>query len=60
MTWKIDNKKCLKCGACVSVCPFLALELTSKGIKINKEKCKLCGICEKVCPVKAITVDKND
>ena len=60
MTWNINNKKCLKCGACVGVCPVLALELKQDGIKNNPDKCTLCGICEKVCPVKAIKVEKDE
>ncbi|MCD6477605.1 MAG: 4Fe-4S binding protein [Candidatus Aenigmarchaeota archaeon] len=59
MGWTIDREKCLKCGACVSVCPFLALELKDDGIKIDRNKCTLCGICEKVCPVGAIKVNKG-
>jgi len=58
MGWKIDKEKCLKCGACVGVCPFLALELKENGIVNDKKKCTLCGICEKVCPVGAIKVKK--
>lgn len=33
MTWEINNEKCLRCGACVSVCPVLALELQETGIR---------------------------
>jgi ferredoxin len=58
MGWEIDRKKCLRCGACVSVCPELALELREDGLKRNPEKCTMCGICGKVCPAKAIEVKR--
>ena len=58
MPWSIDNKKCVRCGGCVSVCPFAALELKEHIIHDDKT-CTLCGICEKVCPVKAIVVSKD-
>jgi ferredoxin len=55
--WNIDKEKCLRCGACVAVCPKLALEL--KEVIINdSQKCIECGICEKMCPVRAIKVEK--
>jgi ferredoxin len=54
--WKILREKCLRCGACIGVCPNLALELTESGVKIDKSKCKACKICEKTCPVGAIEV----
>ncbi len=55
--WSIDRKKCLTCGACVSVCPTIALELKHK-IECDEKLCTLCSICEKICPVKAIKVEK--
>ena len=58
MTWDIDSEKCMRCGACVGVCPVNALTLTEHGIGINKEKCISCGNCSKVCPVHAIKVEK--
>ena len=60
MPWEVNNKKCLRCSACVGVCPFGALEFTEHGIKQDKEKCTQCGICEKFCPVNAIKVTKKD
>jgi ferredoxin len=57
MVWKIDNKICLRCGGCVSVCPFAALEL-KENVILDEELCTLCGICEKACPVSAIKVIK--
>ncbi|MDD5416551.1 MAG: 4Fe-4S binding protein [Candidatus Aenigmarchaeota archaeon] len=58
MAWSIDNKKCLRCGTCVSVCPLLALNLEENGLEIDRTKCVLCAKCSKVCPVKAIKVEK--
>ncbi|UCD02953.1 MAG: 4Fe-4S binding protein [Candidatus Aenigmatarchaeota archaeon] len=58
MAWDINRDKCLRCGACVSVCPELALDLKEGGIKNDAEKCTLCGICQKVCPPHAIEVKK--
>jgi ferredoxin len=55
--WEINRDKCLKCGGCVSVCPFSALEL-EKEIVWDKSKCTYCGICERVCPISAIKVKK--
>jgi ferredoxin len=59
MAWNFDKNKCVECGACVSVCPFAALELEKNGLVNYKDKCTLCGICEKACPVTAIKVEKK-
>lgn len=58
--WMIDRRKCLECGACVGVCPELALRLIEDGIHNNEELCSACSLCEKICPIGAITVVKND
>jgi ferredoxin len=57
MGWILNRDKCMKCGACVAVCPFAALELESFP-ENDPKKCTLCGTCEKVCPVSAIKVTK--
>jgi Fe-S-cluster-containing hydrogenase component 2 len=56
---KIDKKKCLRCGACVSACPFLALELTEHGVIYNKDRCRSCKICVSICPVGAIKYEED-
>lgn len=55
--WSINRDKCNVCGACVGVCPTIALELKQELI-CDSSLCNLCGICEKICPVGAIKVKK--
>jgi heterodisulfide reductase subunit A len=55
---KIDEKKCMGCGACVDVCTYGALSLsdTKQGKKatINPVLCKGDGLCNTKCPTGAI------
>lgn len=50
---KIDYKTCLKCFACVSVCPNGALEEKDGNLVVN-EKCTDCGDCIDACPASSI------
>ena len=54
----IDNKYCIGCGACTSVCPegdVLAM-LGGKAVIVNGYKCIGHGLCAEACPVGAITM----
>ena len=54
MARKVDEAKCVGCGACAGVCPAEAN--TDDGVaKIDAAKCVDCGACEGVCPAEAIT-----
>jgi heterodisulfide reductase subunit A-like polyferredoxin len=55
---KVDQNLCLRCGGCVGVCPFDAIEATDGSVGPN-QRCTDCGICGKVCPVGAIRVGKK-
>ncbi|UCG95941.1 MAG: 4Fe-4S binding protein [archaeon] len=57
--WEIDRKKCLRCGACVGVCPKLALELKESGINHDEKLCIECGLCKRICPMGAIKVEEG-
>lgn len=52
---KVNSDLCLRCGACVGVCPLDAIEATDSYVAPN-ERCTDCGICEKICPMGAIEV----
>jgi len=52
---KINPKKCISCGACISVCPAKAISFKDSKAFIDQKKCKKCYECVKICPVKAIS-----
>jgi ferredoxin len=67
MAYKINTRKCLKCGLCVTQCPQKAIVVDSKvtekdGLtlyttRIDTKKCTSCDECfsfEWWCPAKAI------
>ncbi len=67
MAYKINKKKCLKCGVCIKGCPAGAIVVDNKvtepdGLvlyttRIDAKKCNDCGVCvsmEYWCPAQAI------
>ena len=56
----VNEKKCMGCGACVSVCTYGAIELndTRQGKKavVNPVLCKGDGLCNTKCPTGAISL----
>lgn len=52
--YTVKNNLCVSCGACYSVCPTQAIQLSfEKGLfvpKIDEVKCVNCSLCLKVCP----------
>ena len=55
VTYTIDEKKCVGCGACFKNCPEKAIfGEKKKGYTIDQSKCTKCGTCFKNCAFKAI------
>jgi len=57
---KHDAEKCCYCGACVGVCPVLALRLDETKITYFKDKCTNCQSCVRMCPVGAMEFVKDE
>ena len=56
---KTDKMRCLRCSACVGVCPKSALTLREHGIECDAGKCIRCGLCVAFCPMGALNVVKK-
>ncbi len=53
------RSKCVKCSACVNICPHKCVSLKKQGIVFNYAKCIACFCCQEVCPAAAIKVKKS-
>ena len=54
MAVKIDEGKCIGCGACIDSCPVEALYMEGEKAKCKEDVCVDCGACISACPVEAI------
>ncbi|MBF0408622.1 MAG: DUF362 domain-containing protein [Candidatus Riflebacteria bacterium] len=55
---RICQSKCIKCRACINICPAHAISLndSSDTVKLNYSKCIACFCCTEVCPKNAIDI----
>ena len=58
----VDAEKCIGCGVCAKVCPFMVYELRSvekkkRAAPVYEEDCFLCQSCQAQCPTDAITIE---
>jgi len=53
--YKIEQKKCIQCGLCYSLCAYKAIDNRGDRYYIDQYRCEGCSLCQIKCPVKAIT-----
>lgn len=53
--FRVDEKKCTRCGACARTCPMQVDPSASP----NDLECIRCGACRQVCPTGAITAERK-
>ena len=56
MSLIIDKELCTLCEACISGCPFGALEIKDEAVFVL-DTCTLCGACLESCPVEAMSIE---
>jgi ferredoxin len=54
---KVDREVCVGCGACVNLCPRLAIRFIDNQSYIDEISCIECGTCRAACGVDAIFSD---
>ncbi len=54
MAKKIDKEKCDGCGACIGVCPLMAIHIGRDGKAEIDHACIGCGECSGICWPNAI------
>jgi ferredoxin len=54
MAYEINPAKCVACGACVGICPVMAISPKDGKFFIDQAKCAKCGRCARMCPMGAI------
>jgi MinD superfamily P-loop ATPase len=60
MKARIEHNYCFRCGECVDVCRFSAINKKKDGeFIIDPISCEGCGICYHVCPIEAIEMEKS-
>ncbi len=55
---KVDDDKCIGCGACAEECPFEAIVIENNIAKIL-ETCSGCLTCLQLCPSEALSESKD-
>lgn len=53
--YRVDKKKCIKCGLCAKDCPTKNIEFKDGNIKF-KHHCQMCMRCSFYCPTNSIKI----
>ena len=56
---EINSLKCIRCGACMDICPFDAVYRRNDEYVINQVVCEGCLACKLVCPVEDAIIRRS-
>jgi pyruvate formate lyase activating enzyme len=45
----LRESRCIRCGACVEVCPQAAISWNGAGVMTDRTSCTRCGLCAETC-----------
>jgi NAD-dependent dihydropyrimidine dehydrogenase PreA subunit len=54
---EIDQRTCIDCAGCVSICPTRALDMRLLDLVCDDGGCIGCDLCVRFCPVAALTLE---
>jgi uncharacterized protein (DUF362 family)/NAD-dependent dihydropyrimidine dehydrogenase PreA subunit len=56
---KVNHNNCIRCGACIEVCPKKVIKMKNNRIVIDYSGCIYCFCCQESCPNAAIEIQKS-
>jgi len=56
---EIDQRTCVDCAGCVSICPTRALDMIGLDLACEDAACIGCDLCVRFCPVSALALDER-
>ena len=54
---EIDQRTCIDCAGCVSICPTRALDMRLLDLFCADDDCIGCDLCVRFCPVGALALE---
>ncbi|MDV0447176.1 Ion-translocating oxidoreductase complex subunit B [Methanosarcinaceae archaeon Ag5] len=58
---KRDEKECVECGGCISVCPAKVFSFDKDwNLKSDVDKCIRCKLCISMCPHQALSIEGKE
>ncbi|MCM8796579.1 MAG: DUF362 domain-containing protein [Candidatus Omnitrophica bacterium] len=55
----MERNRCIRCSACIKICPKAAISMGKKGVLFDYSRCIACFCCHEVCLAAAIKIRKT-
>ncbi len=54
---RVNRDLCSRCGICVNICPYSAVEMAAEEVRVVEVACEGCGACVASCPTGAMSLE---